>query len=133
MFQFFYKYSWIILLTQQIDQGCRCNTVNLGGYSEGLIQTFPVIPEFDEGYLNRFFRQERRLCFWKNKEIEFFMVLIKYLLKNKAVSILYCSDAVQTGAKIENQVALLRRTSMDNNFLILHISCTESVRYNLYR
>ena len=61
------------------------------------------------------------------------MVLIKYLLKNKAVSILYCSDAVQTGAKIENQVALLRRTSMDNNFLILHISCTESVRYNLYR
>ena len=50
------------------------------------------------------------------------MVLIKYLLKNKAVAVLYCSNAVQTGAKIENQVALLYRTSMDNNFLILLIS-----------
>ena len=60
--------------------------------------------------------------FIKDKEIEFFMVLIKYLLKNKAVAVLYCSNAVQTGAKIENQVALLYRTSMDNNFLILLIS-----------
>ncbi len=80
------------------------------------------MPKFDKGYLNRFLRQEYRLCFRKDKEIEFFMVLIKYLLKNKAVAILYCSNAVQTGAKIENQVALLYRASMDNNFLILLIS-----------
>ena len=47
------------------------------------------------------------------------MVLVKYQLKNRAVAILYCSYAIQTGAKIENRIALLRRTPMDNNFLIL--------------
>ncbi len=55
------------------------------------------------------------------------MVLIKHLLKNKAVSIPYCSYAIQTGAKIKNQIALLHGAPMDNNFLILHISGTESV------
>lgn len=60
------------------------------------------------------------------------MVLIKYLLKNKAVAILYCSDAVQTGAKIKNRITLLPCSLMDNNFLILRISLLNRVGYQFY-